>query len=75
MPSLDVADLSLRMGWGQNTVTRRYDDGWRQARRLIHQRFSKTAVEELWPIQEQEAHVFLQKLLADNSRFMRTFRE
>lgn len=64
-----------RMGWGQNTVTRRYDDGWRRARRIIHQRFSKTAVEELWPIQEQEALTFLQKLIADNSRFMRTFRE
>ncbi|KDN48283.1 hypothetical protein RSAG8_02875, partial [Rhizoctonia solani AG-8 WAC10335] len=63
------------MGWGENTVTRRYDDGWRRARRLIHQRFSKTAAEELWPTQEQEAHEFLKKLLTDDTRFMRTFRE
>jgi hypothetical protein len=63
------------MGWGQNTVTRRYDDGWRRARRLMHQRFSKTAAEELWPTQEQEAHDFLKKLLSDDTRFMRTFRE
>ncbi|KAB5589224.1 O-methylsterigmatocystin oxidoreductase [Ceratobasidium theobromae] len=74
-PELTMISDENLMGWGQNTVTRRYDDGWRRARRIIHQRFSKTAVEELWPIQEQEAQEFLQKLLADDSRFMRTFRE
>ncbi|QRV77605.1 cytochrome P450 family protein [Ceratobasidium sp. AG-Ba] len=74
-PDLTMLNDDNLMGWGQNTVTRRYDEGWRQARRLIHQRFSKTAVQELWPIQEQEALTFLQKLLADDKRFMRTFRE
>ncbi|KAG8686686.1 hypothetical protein FRC09_013975 [Ceratobasidium sp. 395] len=74
-PELTMLNDDNLMGWGQNTVTRRYDDGWRRARRLIHQRFSKTAVSELYPIQEQEALSFLQKLLADDTRFMRTFRE
>ncbi|CAE6440072.1 unnamed protein product [Rhizoctonia solani] len=74
-PDLTMLSDEGLMGWGENTVTRRYDDGWRRARRLIHQRFSKTAAEELWPTQEQEAHEFLKKLLIDDTQFMRTFRE
>ncbi|KAJ1303433.1 hypothetical protein OPQ81_011624 [Rhizoctonia solani] len=74
-PNLTMLNDEDLMGWGENTVTRRYDDSWRRARRLIHQRFSKAAAEELWPTQEQEAHEFLKKLLEDDTRFMRTFRE
>ncbi|QRW06549.1 cytochrome P450 family protein [Ceratobasidium sp. AG-Ba] len=73
-PDLTMLNDDNLMGWGQNTVTRRYDEGWRQARRLIHQRFSRLRPRALAYPRTRGSHIFT-KAPRDDKRFMRTFRE
>jgi cytochrome P450 len=66
---------SCRMNWSINTALMPYGQWWRQHRRLFHEYFHRNAVTEYQPVQRQETHAFLRRLLVTPDNFFHHIRQ
>jgi len=59
------------VGWNRSIVLQRYGDRFKKYRRLAKQLFGNTkAMEAFYPVEEEEAHRFLKRLVSRPDRFV-----
>lgn len=61
------------MGWG--TAFLRYNSYWKDQRKAFQQDFHAEGVKRFRPVEEEETHLFLEKLLKNPNDFMDHLRQ
>ena len=67
--------VRCRMNWTIGMAFMPYGLWWRQHRRLFHEHFYRNAVAKYLPIQRQEVHAFLRRLLVTPDNFLHHIRQ
>ena len=80
MNHVDPAHGWCRMGWDWAVTIMRYGELWRRHRKIIHQKFHPTAVEEYYPVQIKHARytfplISQQMYLTGNSLLLQRLHE